>query len=108
MQHLDRLEPNWDSYGAPKVSSQAIVQALKTLGGILDDDSPAPTVVPTSAGNVQLEWHEGGVDLEIRCSPAGPVSAYLYEHATGAEEELAHVGPDELARLAGVIRRIQA
>ena len=28
-------------------------------------DTLEPTVVPTSKGSVQLEWHEHGIDLEV-------------------------------------------
>jgi hypothetical protein len=108
IQHLSRLEANWDSYGAPPVAPSAIVHALNVLGTILDDDSPTPIVVPTAAGNVQLEWHQGGIDVEICCSAQGRVSAYLYNHSNHQEEELAIVGPEELERLSTVLRGILA
>src|SRR5829696_8668967 len=83
MQRLDRLEHNWDSYGAPRISSMAIAQALETLGWLLEYNGVEAIVVPTSSGDVQLEWHQRGVDLEIRCSASGPISAYFYDHSTG-------------------------
>lgn len=107
MQHLDRLEPDWDSYGAPRVDSEAILRALQTLSVLLDNvDGPPPIVVPTSAGDVQLEWHQGGVDLEIRCSRAGAFSIYFFDHGTGREEEVGNIDSDVLDRFAAILRRI--
>lgn len=62
---LDRLadlKANWDSYGAPALSSAA----LKVARTMLD----APQVVPTPGGGIQLEWHQDGLDIEI-VIPAG-------------------------------------
>ncbi len=28
-------------------------------------DDPVPSVVPTARGGILLEWHEGGIDLEV-------------------------------------------
>jgi hypothetical protein len=32
---------------------------------------PRPSIVPTSKGGIQLEWHIGLIDVEIECMPTG-------------------------------------
>ena len=59
------LPTNWDSYGAWPIDPKCALAALRLLGRIMHNDSPPPSVVPTNRGSVQLEWHTGGVDLEI-------------------------------------------
>lgn len=59
------LAPNWDSYGARPIDRMHVFAALDLLVRIMQDDTPAPTVVPTNRGGVQLEWHTRGIDLEI-------------------------------------------
>ncbi len=84
---LLELPPNWDSYGAAAIDPRCTAYALELLGSTMRDHSPAPAVVPTSRGGVQLEWHMRGLDLEIEvCSPG--VSHVLYENRqTGTKWE---------------------
>ena len=59
------LAPNWDSYGARPIDPVHVFAALELLVLVMQDDTPAPAVVPTNRGGVQLEWHTQGIDLEI-------------------------------------------
>jgi hypothetical protein len=63
---LRYLERNWDSYGAPRVNRPSLVEAAGLLRELARPRTPAPSVVPTSDGSVQLEWHTRGIDLEVR------------------------------------------
>ena len=66
-----RLPSNWDSYGARKIEPQSVAAAIKFLIHETPGSLPLPSVVPTTAGGVQLEWHCNGVDLEVAfCSPS--------------------------------------
>lgn len=80
------LGPNWNSYGSRAVDPQSIVSALRALASIMHEDRPTPTVVPTVEGNLQLEWHLGGMDLEVVVEPRGPRYAYFAD-ASGFEWE---------------------
>jgi hypothetical protein len=74
LKNLQKLEKNWDSYGAEPIHEFALAEAdtlfkcFKALG------VKEPQAVPTNEGGVQLEWHEGGYDLEIVISSEGKVN----------------------------------
>lgn len=76
---LEALPPGWDSYGGLPPAPAAIAAAHSLtfalhLAGRLDGLSPS--VVPGAAGQVQLEWHASGMDLEIEFDADGGC-AYL-------------------------------
>lgn len=64
--NFDALPPNWNSYGAPPIQQDTIFAAIHLLRQIVSSDTPQPAVVPTTRGGVQVEWHQGGIDLEIK------------------------------------------
>jgi hypothetical protein len=86
MAALLRLPQNWNSYGAGPIQSAAVAAALRFLGQTMHPETPAPAVVPTSQGGVQLEWHAGEIDLEVRVSPSGEINV-VYEDAQGEWEQ---------------------
>jgi hypothetical protein len=65
MRKLSLLRDNWDTYGAPRIDPAMINGALTLLQQVMRSDTPAPSVVPTSRGGVQLEWHTNGIDMEL-------------------------------------------
>lgn len=72
-----------DTYGAKKVEPACVLSAIQTALEVMQDETPAPTVVPTSCGGVQLEWHTHGIDLEIEvCSPSRFLAS-CEDHKTG-------------------------
>jgi hypothetical protein len=71
-----KMEQGWNSYGAPAVTWDAGMFALSILNDIMRPRTPIPQVVPSSAGGVQLEWHEKGIDLEIHVT--GPYRCALW------------------------------
>lgn len=76
------LEPNWDGYGASEVQFDEAVRALQMLIRVLGPDSPQPSVVPLSTGGLQVEWHRGGMHLEIEFEPGHP-PAFDYQDESG-------------------------
>jgi len=85
LEELLWLEPNWDSYGALRVDVQRVRMALELLTNIMQGQTPAPQLVPTNRGGLQMEWHLGGVDLEIEAVEPGRFLV-SYEDANRDEE----------------------
>jgi hypothetical protein len=85
---LIQLPHNWDSHGANTISIGAAVNAIRLFCEVMYDATPLPQVVPTNRGNIQLEWHQCGIDLEIEISESGEVSAFF-------EDLTSHAGPEE-------------
>lgn len=73
---LADMPDDWDSYGASKLKKDAGLFALEILHKIMRPRTPIPQIVPTTAGGVQLEWHEKGIDLEINI--VGPYQCELW------------------------------
>jgi hypothetical protein len=87
LQDLLQLPENWDGYGAVQVREQLAQQALMMLADVMENDAPAPSVVPLSDGGVQVEWHRRGLNLEIEFPADEAPSFYYYEDDTGLEGE---------------------
>lgn len=83
---LLRLQANWDSYGAPAISPTAAFTALQFLEQ-LPAHAPRPSLVPTSKGGLQIEWHAGGVDIEIECMATGHAHFFADDGDAGEVEE---------------------
>jgi hypothetical protein len=65
LEELVQLKPNWDSYGGRPVTARIADVALGILESLMRDTTPSPSIVPTSSGHVQFEWHTEGIDLEV-------------------------------------------
>jgi hypothetical protein len=59
------LPQDWNSYGSRAVDPACAWAAWQLLLLVMGEDSPVPSLVPTSRGGVQIEWHAKGIDLEI-------------------------------------------
>lgn len=66
LEELSKLQPNWNSYGARPIAPAALGAVFGLLYQLARSSTPRPTIVPTSDGSVQVEWHTRGIDLEIR------------------------------------------
>lgn len=81
------LESNWDSYGGRPVHESVAQATSDLLLKLARASSPAPTVVPTARGGIQLEWHTPSIDLEIAVASASRLSAAFENKTTGEEWE---------------------
>jgi len=62
---LVTLEIGWDGYRAKPVAYANAVYAQKLLDEVCEEDTKVPSVVPGANGDLQLEWHVPGYDVEI-------------------------------------------
>lgn len=64
------LPQNWNSYGSLPIEPATIRRAFQFMVQALPSQAPAPAIVPTPSGGIQLEWHQDGIDLEIELLPS--------------------------------------
>jgi hypothetical protein len=73
---LRSLQPGWDTYGAPAIDVAILDSTVKVFAAIAEYDIPDPSVVPTTGGGVQLEWHTAEADVEIEVLSATTIDVY--------------------------------
>lgn len=103
---LMELAPNWDSYGGSQIDPACILESVRLLLAVTTENTPLPSVVPTSQGGVQLEWHTNGVDLEVEVISPPRFSASFGESDTDREEEWEFSA--DLTRLMTCIARLSS
>ena len=73
LERLQKLEENWDSYGAQPVSGVALnvsVDLLKHFGPRFEP----PRIAPLPNGGLQLEWESPDYEVSVEISPTRRVS----------------------------------
>ncbi|MGL4550678.1 MAG: hypothetical protein ACRC33_05785 [Gemmataceae bacterium] len=68
---LQKLPPDWDTYGSPQVKTVAVYNAILILVAASKLGASAPRLGPVSGGGVQVEWDIGERGLELECLPGG-------------------------------------
>lgn len=76
LDQLRALPQNWDGYHSVAISPSVVQFVMDVLGSAMPPFTSAPSIVPVSGGGLQLEWHEGGLDIELYVSK--PYQAELY------------------------------
>jgi hypothetical protein len=94
LNQLAALAPNWDGYGAPRISPAIIDAARQFVDRLPEQASSRPAVVPMSPGNLQLEWHEGDRVLELEFETADTIHYLKWDPADEVEEEDAFPATD--------------
>jgi hypothetical protein len=59
--------------------------AASVLSHFMSDETPAPFLVPTSSGGIQMEWHLKGIDVEIETLSGHSLAVYFYDSINGVE-----------------------
>ena len=62
---------DWDSYGAEPITLASLEKADIMLNWLKAIGAKDPQPVPTVDGGVQLEWHSGGLYVELEIAPNG-------------------------------------
>ena len=65
LKRISKLENNWDSYGASKISWSTIANAIEFFMKIVNDypDSPLPFISPYPDGSIHVEWQKFSKEL---------------------------------------------
>jgi hypothetical protein len=95
------LPHNWDSYGGQRINPGVVQDAVNLINPLLEPTSPAPRVVPLSSGGLQLEWHRGGIDLEVVFDRDGQPFFDYRNRENGDESE--HTLPENDALLRSIV-----
>ena len=71
LDHLLSLQPGWDSYRAEAIAFDAAVALIRLVADYCDNRTLRPSVVPTTQGGLQIEWHTPLCELEIEFDNVG-------------------------------------
>lgn len=63
----------------------ALRAAARLMNGVMERDTPAPNLVLTVHGGLQLEWHLVGIDIEVEAFPNGEVVAVYADDDLGVD-----------------------
>jgi hypothetical protein len=72
------LPIGWDGYRAGPVAFSTAEFAFRVLDAICTQDTPAPSAVPGSSGDLQIEWHVHAGDIEIHVRAPNDVTAWRH------------------------------
>ena len=64
------LEPGWDGYRGKAIDPETADNVRTLLASTSLPHAVVPSIVPGNAGDVQVEWHAGGFDIEVEVSNA--------------------------------------
>lgn len=62
---LSAYTKGWDGHHGEPPRRTVIAFARSILNSVMSPTTPAPAIVPMSGGGLQLEWHAGGLDIEL-------------------------------------------
>lgn len=88
LKELSALPANWDSFGSNSIDKNVIFNTLWFLQKTMSMTTPIPQIVPTRAGNLQLEWHTSGYDIEIEVKRTFPYGLYVFSQLNNLDTEL--------------------
>jgi hypothetical protein len=84
---LSALRPGWDGNDALPVDRRALARSWDLIQVLVTNVPIPPSIVPTAAGGLALEWHRPGLDLEIEMLPGRESVFVSYEEVGGPDIE---------------------
>lgn len=100
---LTALAVGWNGYEAREVKADLAIDAATFLTKVAFPGIAAPSITPLADGGVQVEWHRGGLDIEVAFSDHDP-GVYIADRQ-GGETELPL--SDAVSAIARLWRRLQ-
>lgn len=87
LEELMKLEQGWDGYDACPVSFDVAFFVSRVLENICFNQTPKPSVIPGSKGDLQIEWHINGYDIELHIIKPYHIEAVVYSEEENFEKE---------------------
>ena len=87
LERLVALQPNWDTYGGLPTTVEHASEALAFLVENLGTRSASPSMAPIGQGGVQLDWRQGGLEVEVLFTSDDERGVYFRDLETGEEWE---------------------
>ncbi len=84
---ISAAESNWDSYGALPINTALLLSAFNVLVNSMHDETPAPSLIPLSAGGLQIEWHQHGIDIEVEVTDPRQFLVFFRDRNRGKDWE---------------------
>lgn len=83
------LEEGWNGPRTMPLSVDAVSSAYGFVTALMQKfhQLPLPSVVPLNSGGLQIEWHRGGMDVEVEFEPDSDPALYVHDLLTGQEWE---------------------
>jgi hypothetical protein len=92
------LPLGWNSYSAKPIQVSNAIRTIHLLGEYLGPETPPPIVIPTVRGGIQLEWHQGGIDVEVYVNSSAEISFLAEEPGSEEGTELPLTGHEDELR----------
>jgi hypothetical protein len=82
---LTALAVGWNGHDAREVKADMAIDAAKFLAKVAFPGIAAPSITPLAEGGLQVEWHRGGLDIEVAFTDDEP-GVYIVEREGGEVE----------------------
>jgi len=95
--NFSKLEENWDSHGASRISWIAITNAIDFFMKVIDNfpDSPIPLIAPVPDGRIHVEWQRFSNELH-HLIPKDNSNCYIYRMISKKEGTFTHYYDSEI------------
>jgi hypothetical protein len=87
LQELVRLPVGWDGYRGLPTRFEVAAFAYRVLESVCTSRDPEPQIVPGADGDLQIEWHLEGGDIELLISAPNNAHAWKCASESGETEE---------------------
>ena len=102
--HLMSLSKGWDGDESPAVRPEIATFAWSALSSVMSSATPMPFIAPVSGGGLQIEWHSGGLDIELYIPQ--PSRAELYIEYQDGRESVEQDLTSDFERLCSAVQEI--
>jgi hypothetical protein len=88
LRELRSLRENWDGYGSPRISGDALNSAVALLSAVQREGLGVPNIAPVTGGGIGLEWKSGSRTVEFEILPDGAIETLLIERRRGLSDHM--------------------